>query len=38
MAFFFWVFPLASPRKMLNILFVILICDIRFDVRLYSGD
>lgn len=35
---FFWVFPLASPRQILNILFVILICDISFDVDLYSGD
>jgi hypothetical protein len=38
MAFFFWVFPLASPRQMLNILFVILICDISFGANLYSGD
>jgi hypothetical protein len=28
----------TSPRQMLNILFVILICDISFDVNLYSGD
>ena len=38
MVFFFRIFPLASPRQMLNILFVILICDISFDVNLYSGD
>ena len=38
MVFVFRIFPLASPRQMLNILFVILICDISFDVNLYSGD